>query len=143
MSAMVACCAGRNRSPQKPSSGADSVMCQVARAKPSCSIAAAASTKLQQHRAAAADVIGEVATDGAGGERAGAVERDDQAGVRDGEVARLRQVEREERVDEAAEAVDERARPQVPERPRQAAHAQPRSNITRALRNRYCDKIKT
>ena len=49
-----------------------------------------------------------------------AVEGCDDAGLRGGEAARLREVDRQERHDEAARAIDQHAGPQHPERPRQA-----------------------
>jgi hypothetical protein len=67
-------------------------------------------------------VVGEVAAERARDRRARAVERCDDAGLRRGEPAPLREVDREERHDEAARAIHQHAAPQHPEGARQAAH---------------------
>jgi len=75
----------------------------------------------EHHRTTAADAVGEVAAEETRARHARAVDRRDAARLDDREPAGLREVDRQERHDELADPVDERAGPEHPERARQPA----------------------
>jgi hypothetical protein len=87
------------------------------------------------HRRPAPDAVGQPAAEGLGNESADAEAGDDGAGARQGQRAPTHQVERQEGLDELAQAVDDRAREDDPERPGQTGDRHPPRPGWRELRN--------